>query len=59
MQVLLDAGFVIEPECNNQGNALRESGHKFYDDKYKLHFDNVFSFVGNWFKAIGEDPLNK
>jgi hypothetical protein len=55
MQVLLDAGFVIEPECNNQGSALRESGHKFYDDKYKSHFDNIFSSVGNWFKAMGED----
>jgi hypothetical protein len=38
---------------------LRESGRKFYDDKYKSHFDNVFSSVGNWFKAMGEDPLNK
>jgi hypothetical protein len=57
-QVLLDAGFVIEPEYNNQGNTLCESGRKFYD-KYKSHFDNVFSSVGNWFKAMGEDPLNK
>jgi hypothetical protein len=38
---------------------LHESGCKFYDDKYKSHFDNVFSSVGNWFKAMGEDPLNK
>jgi hypothetical protein len=59
MQVLLDAGFVIEPECNHQGNTLHESGHKFYDDKYKSHFDNVFSSVRNWLKAMGEDPLNK
>jgi hypothetical protein len=58
-KILLDAGFVIEPDSNNQGNALRESGRKFYDDKYKSHFDDLFSTVGNWFKAMGEDPLNK
>jgi hypothetical protein len=58
-KVLLDAGFVIEPDCNNQGHALRDSGRKFYDEKYKSHFDNLFSTVGDWFKAMGEDPLNK
>jgi hypothetical protein len=59
VQVLLDAGFLIKSECNNQGNTLHESGHKFYNDKYKLHFDNVFSSVRNWFKAMRENPLNK
>ena len=54
----MDAGYVIEPECNNQGNRLRESGRAFYDDKYKGHFDRLFESVGEWFKAMGEDPLN-
>ena len=52
----MDAGYVIEPECNNQGNRLRESGRAFYDDKYKGHFDRLFESVGEWFKAIGGGP---
>ena len=59
LQVLLEAGFVLEPQCNNEAAALRENGRKFYDDKYKAHFDNLFSTTGDWFRAMGEDPLNK
>ena len=58
-QVLLQAGYVLEPDCNNRGNQIRDSGHQFYDGKYKKHFDNLFSSVGDWFKAMREDPTNK
>jgi len=58
-KVLLDAGYVLEPDCNTQATALRESGRSFYDDKYKTHFDNLFSSTTGWFKSMGEDPLNK
>ncbi|TFY82424.1 hypothetical protein EWM64_g1578, partial [Hericium alpestre] len=58
-KVLLEPGYVLEPACNAEGRELRESGRRFYDDKYKAHFDNLFSSIGNWFKAMGEDPLNK
>lgn len=58
-KVLLEAGFVLEPACNTQGRELRESGRQFYDGKYKNHFDNLFSTIGNWFGQMGEDPLNK
>ncbi|KAG5220001.1 hypothetical protein IMY05_C4702000500 [Salix suchowensis] len=30
-----------------------------YMRKYKGHFDNLFGTVGDWFKAMGDDPLNK
>ena len=50
---------MLEPQCNNEAAALRENGRKFYDDKYKTHFDNLFSTTGDWFRAMGEDPLNK
>jgi hypothetical protein len=56
-QVLLEPGYVLEPDCNNQANRLRESGRQFYDGKYKAHFDNLFSSVGDWFKAMGDDPV--
>ena len=50
---------MLEPQCNNEAAALRESGRQFYDVKYKGHFDNLFNAAGNWFRALGEDPLNK
>ncbi|KAI8986640.1 hypothetical protein BD414DRAFT_486634 [Trametes punicea] len=58
-KVLLDPGFVLEPQCNNEANALKESGRRFYDEKYKGHFDNLFNATMDWFRALGDDPLNK
>ncbi|KAF9488921.1 hypothetical protein BDN71DRAFT_1456787 [Pleurotus eryngii] len=58
-KVLLEPGYVLEPDCNNQARRLRDDGRVFYDDKYKGHFDNLFGTVGDWFKAMGDDPLNK
>jgi hypothetical protein len=57
-QVLLEPGYVLEPACNNRTNELKESGRRFFGDKYRDHFDNIFDSIGNWFKAMGEDPLN-
>ncbi|KAI0028014.1 hypothetical protein K488DRAFT_90191 [Vararia minispora EC-137] len=58
-KVLLEPGFVLEPQCNNEGREVREDGRKFYDDRYREHFDRLFGTVGEWFKAMGDDPLNK
>lgn len=56
-QVLLEPGYVLEDDCNTQAKDLRDSGRKFYDEKYKEHFDNLFKSVGYWFKAMGDDPV--
>jgi len=75
-KVLLQPGYVLEPQCNTEGREIRENGRHFYDDKYRDHFDNLFHVcassdrqwhipnpfsqtVGDWFKQMGEDPLNK
>ncbi|KAI0781790.1 hypothetical protein C8Q75DRAFT_790036 [Abortiporus biennis] len=58
-KVLMEPGYVLEPDCNNEANRLRESGRQFYDVKYRSHFDNLFNVSGEWFRALGEDPLNK
>ncbi|EPQ50351.1 hypothetical protein GLOTRDRAFT_141540 [Gloeophyllum trabeum ATCC 11539] len=58
-KVLLEPGFVIEPQCNREGNEVKDSGRRFYDDKYKGHFDNLFNTISGWFRAMGDDPLNK
>lgn len=57
-KVLLEAGYVLEDECNQAANELKDEGRTFYDDKYKSHFDNLFDQFGRWFGAMGEDPLN-
>ena len=58
-KVLLEPGFVLEPKCNDEANKLREDGRRFYDEKYRDHFDNLFNSVKDWFRAMGDDPLNK
>ncbi|KAG1854482.1 hypothetical protein DFJ58DRAFT_727914 [Suillus subalutaceus] len=58
-KVLLEAGFVLEDDCNREGNEILESGRHFWDQKYKEHFDELFDAIGKWFSAMGEDPLNK
>ena len=57
IQVLLEPGYLLESACNDQGNRLRETGRQFYDVKYRDHFNNFFNSVGDWFKAMGEDPV--
>lgn len=56
-KTLLEPGFVLEPACNNDANALMDSGRRFYDEKYKGHFDEFFSSVSRFFRAMGALPL--
>ncbi|KAI9510806.1 hypothetical protein F5148DRAFT_1176664 [Russula earlei] len=58
-KVLLEPGYVLEPLCNSEGRQVRESGHRFYSEKYMAHFDRLFDSIGTWFSAMSEDPLNK
>ncbi|PPQ68177.1 hypothetical protein CVT24_005064 [Panaeolus cyanescens] len=58
-KVLLEPGYILEPDCNKHANRLRELGREFYDVKYRSHFDNLFDSVGTWFKAMGDDPINQ
>jgi hypothetical protein len=55
----LEAGYVLEEDCNREGREIRESGRKFWEERYRSHFDNLFDSIGNLFKAMAEDPLNK
>ncbi|KAI0279401.1 hypothetical protein BGY98DRAFT_968754 [Russula aff. rugulosa BPL654] len=58
-KLLLEPGYVLEPACNSEGRQVRESGRRFYSEKYKAHFDRLFDSIGTWFSSMGEDPLNK
>ena len=41
-KVLLQSGYVLEPACDSEGSGIHENGRRFYDDKYRGHFDNLF-----------------
>lgn len=56
-KVLLEPGYVLEPDCNRQANILRDNGRQFFDDKYRDHFDNLFGSVAEWAKGWKEDPV--
>ncbi|KAN0107712.1 Protein of unknown function (DUF4449) domain containing protein [Russula decolorans] len=58
-KLLLEPGYVLEPACNSEGRQVRDSGRRFYSEKYKAHFDHLFDSIGAWFSSMGEDPLNK
>jgi len=58
-KILPQAGYVLEPDCNNRGNQIRDSARQFYVGEYKNHFDNLFSSVRDWFKAMCEEPTNQ
>jgi hypothetical protein len=51
-QVLLEPGLVLEPHCGTQARNPSDSGRLFYDE-CNLHFNTLFSSVGDWLKAIG------
>jgi hypothetical protein len=56
-RVLLEPGFILQPQSDTEASRLRDNGKAFYDDKYKSDFDNLFSSIGSWFKAMGDDPV--
>ncbi|KAG8770836.1 hypothetical protein FRC12_004021 [Ceratobasidium sp. 428] len=58
-KVLLEPGYVLQPQCNSRGNEIREEGRSFFDHKYKGHKDNLFDSIQTFFTAMGDDPLNK
>lgn len=55
----MEAGYILEEECNREGHEIRESGRKYWDEKYRGHIDMLFNAIGDWFSAMAEDPLNK
>ncbi|KAF8528371.1 hypothetical protein BU17DRAFT_73458 [Hysterangium stoloniferum] len=58
-RVLLEPGYVVDAQCNKDGNAIREKGRQFFDQKYKKYFDELFDSVSHWFTNLKNDPLNE
>jgi hypothetical protein len=49
----------MSPAFNNEGQRLQDTGHQFFDERYRGHKDNLFDQIQVWFTAWGEDPLNR
>jgi len=58
LQCLLEPSLVLQDECDTQGRQIRDTGHQFYDVRYKDHFDGVFNAIGDFTSAISNDELN-
>ncbi|KZO93654.1 hypothetical protein CALVIDRAFT_539829 [Calocera viscosa TUFC12733] len=58
-RTLLQPGYVLQPQYNDEGRALIDDGKGFFDNKYKSHKDNLFDQIQAWFVAFGDDRLNK
>jgi len=57
-KLLMEPGYVLQPESDSRATQLKEDGRVYWNDKYKSHFDNVFDQTGKFFTAMGEDPIN-
>ncbi|SGY18964.1 BQ5605_C014g07520 [Microbotryum silenes-dioicae] len=60
-QVLQEPGYVMEEQCDKEGNRLLEESKKFYDPKtgrYAGHKDALFDSIQQFFTSYADDPLN-
>lgn len=54
------ARFFFKPDASSKPTATTAVTKSVIQaTEYQGHFDNMFSFVGDFFKAMGEDPANK
>lgn len=53
-KLLLEAGYVLQPDSDRRATELKENGRVYWNEKYKNHFDNVFDQIGKFFTAMGE-----
>jgi hypothetical protein len=56
---LLEPGFILEDESDQEGRDLIDSGKYFFQDKYKGHQQRLFDEIQLFFAAMGDDPLNQ
>ncbi|OWT39064.1 hypothetical protein C362_03228 [Cryptococcus neoformans Bt1] len=57
-RVLLEPGYILDEDSDREARQLRESGRRFFQDKYKAHQELLFDELQVWLTAFGEDPLN-
>ena len=58
-KALLEPGWILEDDCESEGNELVENGKYFFTDKYKGHQQTLADEIELWFTAMADDPLNQ
>ncbi|EJU01188.1 hypothetical protein DACRYDRAFT_116977 [Dacryopinax primogenitus] len=58
-RTLLEPGYVLAPEYDDDARRVRDEGKQFFDEKYAPHKDRLFDSIQDFFLAMGDDPLNK
>lgn len=63
---LQEPGFVMKEEANSQATQIKKKGEVFFTGrtpeekgKYQPHFETLFNEIEVFFRAMGDDPLNK
>ena len=56
---MLEEGYILEDDCRHERKEIRQSGRKFWDEKYRTHFETAFNSIGDWCSAMGKDHLTK
>ena len=56
---LLEPGYILEDDCEKEGQELRESGKHFFTEKYRGHQEALADEIQLWFTALADDPLNQ
>lgn len=58
-KVLLEPGYILDDDSTREGEKLRDDGRRFFEDKYKDHFNTLGDEIQRFFLAMGDDPLNQ
>jgi hypothetical protein len=53
-RVLMEPGYILQPDSDKRAEELKEKGRVYWDGKYKGHFDGVFDETGVFFGSMGE-----
>lgn len=56
---LLEPGFILEEEANQEARQLQKTGQSFFSGKYRGHWENFADQVQLFFTAMHHDPLNR
>jgi hypothetical protein len=57
-RVLQEPGYVMKEQCDADGRQIRDSGKKFWSERYASHRENLFSEIEKFFTSYADDPLN-
>jgi len=61
-RILLEPGFILQDSSTQEAEDLQEEGRFYFnpqEGRYAPHKDALLNAISSFFKAMGDDPLNK